>query len=275
MPNHLNREDGAGWFYARSSRWVQLDPTNFHLEEEVGTEQSTEENQGNRIINGLPAATRERVMAQMTRVSLKTGAVLFEPGEVITRVHFPLSGVISLVTLFADGNTVEVAAVGNEGIVGVPLRAGGRFTVRAISQVAGATLAMDVGTFLAESGSDGPLRALVQNYTLALFGQISQAVACNRLHSNEQRLSRWLLMSGDRLGEDEFAISHHVLGQMLGSSPATVNLTAGVLQTAGLINYRRGRVTIRDRAGLEKAACVCYGVIRELFESSASRSHPL
>ena len=233
-------------------------------------EQSTVDHRGNKILNDLPAASRERVMAQLTPVSLNTKTVLFEPGEVITHVHFPLSGVISLVTPLDDGKhrIVEVATIGNEGIVGVPLQAGGALAVRAISQVAGRTLRMEAGAFLAEFGRDGPLRDLVQNYTLALFGQISQAAGCNRLHSNEERLSRWLLMSRDRVGTDEFDITHEFLGQMLGSRRATVTLSAGVLQAAGLIRYHRGRVAIQDRVGLEEVACACYGTIRALFESS-------
>ena len=235
----------------------------------MAIEQRTVDNRGNSILNDLPAAARKRVMAQMTPVSLKIKKVLFEPGEVISHVHFPLSGVVSLVTPLEDGNIVEVATIGNEGIVGVPLQAGGALAVRAISQVAGTTLQMEAGAFLAEFGGDGPLRDVVQNYTLALFGQISQAAACNRLHSNEERLSRWLLMSHDRVGTDEFDITHEFLGQMLGSRRATVTLSAGVLQAAGLIRYHRGRVAIQDRVGLEEVSCECYGVIRSLFDSSA------
>ncbi|MHB8719019.1 MAG: Crp/Fnr family transcriptional regulator [Candidatus Dormibacteria bacterium] len=229
---------------------------------------------GNEILNALPAEDRERVLALATPVSLKIKTVLFEPGEVITHVHFPLSGVVSLVTPLEDGNIVEVATVGNEGIVGVPLRAGGSLAVRAISQVAGTTLRIAAHDFLTEFGHGGALHESLQRYLIALFGQISQAAACNRLHSNEERLSRRLLMSRDRVGEDEFDITHEFLGQMLGSRRATVTRSAGLLQAAGLIRYHRGRVSIRDRAGLEEVSCECYGVIRALFDPPAPAASP-
>jgi CRP-like cAMP-binding protein len=129
--------------------------------------------------------------------------------------------------------------------------------VRAISQVSGRALRMQADVFLAELDRNGPLSKVVRRYLQALFGQISQAAACNRLHSNEERLSRWLLMSHDRVGVDEFAITHEFLGQMLGSRRATVTLSAGILQAAGLIRYHRGLVTVIDRPGLEAVSCEC------------------
>ena len=233
----------------------------------MATEQTAVDRRGNAILNALPAAERDRLLAEMTLVPLKIKTVLFDAGEVITNVYFPTSGVISLVTPLEEGSIVEVATIGNEGIVGIPIQPRGSLAVRAISQVAGSALRMDAATFLAETEADGPLRNLVRNYTLALFGQISQAAACNRLHSSEERLSRWLLMSRDRVGRDEFRITHDFLGQMLGSRRATVSLSAGMLQAAGLIRYSRGRVVIRDGRGLEAASCECYGVIRHLFDA--------
>ncbi|HUZ69738.1 MAG TPA: Crp/Fnr family transcriptional regulator [Candidatus Saccharimonadales bacterium] len=201
---------------------------------------------------------------------LTVKTVLFDPGQVITSVYFPLDGVVSLVTPLADGNIVEVATIGNEGMVGVPLVAGGSLAVRAISQVGGRTLRMDASTFIAELERLPGFRKLIQRYVQALFGQISQAAACNRLHSNEERLSRWLLMSHDRVGVDSFPITHEFLGQMLGSRRATVTLSAGLLQAAGLIRYHRGRVTIVDRAGLEGVSCECYGIIKAALDRVVS-----
>jgi CRP-like cAMP-binding protein len=240
----------------------------------MGTEQPAADRRGNAILNALPAAIRDRLMAEMTLMPLKIKTVLFDAGEVISHVYFPTSGVISLVTPLEEGSIVEVATIGNEGIVGIPIQPHGSLAVRAISQVAGSVLRMDAETFLAEADASGPLRNAVRNYTLALFGQISQAAACNRLHSSEERLSRWLLMSRDRVGRDDFRITHDFLGQMLGSRRATVSLSAGLLQSAGLIRYSRGRVVIRDRRGLEAASCECYGVIRRLFESPAPVTTP-
>jgi CRP-like cAMP-binding protein len=216
----------------------------------------------NRILEALPAEDRDRLIRGMVLVALPIKTVLFEPGEPIRAVHFPIDGVISLVTPLDDGAIVEVATVGNEGIVGVPLFSGGSLAVRAISQVSGSSLRMDAAAFLAEVDRPGAFSDLVHQYLSALFGQISQAAACNRLHTNEERLSRWLLMSHDRVGVDDFAITHEFLGQMLGSRRATVTLSAGILQAAGLIRYHRGHVSILDREGLESVACECYGSIK-------------
>jgi CRP-like cAMP-binding protein len=227
---------------------------------------SRADRRANRILDALPTADRDRITRSTVHVTLPIKTVLFEPGELIRTVHFPVHGVISLVTPLDDGAIVEVATVGNEGIVGVPLVAGGSLAVRAISQVAGTSLRMEAGDFLRELERDGPFRDLVLHYLQALFGQISQAAACNRLHTNEERLSRWLLMSHDRVGVDEFAITHEFLGQMLGSRRATVTLSAGILQAAGLISYHRGHVAILDREGLEGVACECYAVIKRQLD---------
>jgi CRP-like cAMP-binding protein len=216
----------------------------------------------NRLLSLLPASDRERLLGRLAPVFLKVKTVLFEPGQPVEAVYFPLDGVISLVTPLADGAIVEVATVGNEGLVGVPAVLGGSLAVRAISQVAGRCLTMETGAFLDELAPRGPLASLVENYVQALFGQISQAAACNRLHSNEERLSRWLLMSHDRVGTDRFLITQEFLAQMLGSRRATVTLSAGILQKAGLIRYQRGNVEIVDRHGLEGVACECYRVIQ-------------
>jgi CRP-like cAMP-binding protein len=211
----------------------------------------------------------------MVPVDLEIKTVLFEPGQPIEGVYFPLDGVISLVTALEGGDIVEVATVGNEGIVGVPLVSHGTLAVRAIAQVAGRSLRMEAAAYLDEVEGCASFRAVTESYVRALFGQISQAAACNRLHTNEERLSRWLLMSHDRVGCDEFAITHEFLGQMLGSRRATVTLSAGILQAAGLIRYHRGHVTILDREGLEAVSCECYGVIkRELEQVVATAAIP-
>jgi len=227
---------------------------------------------GNQILDALPPDDRDRLIADMKVVDLPIKTVLFEPGAPIDSVYFPLGGVISLVTALDDGAIVEVATIGNEGIVGVPHVADGSLAVRAISQVAGHSWKMSARTFLTEWEHPGPLRNLVQNYLPALFGQVAQAAACNRLHSNEERLSRWLLMSHDRVGQDQFLITHEFLGQMLGSRRATVTLSAGVLQAAGLIQYHRGLVSIVDRPGLEEVACECYAVIKQEFDRVVDRA---
>lgn len=221
---------------------------------------------GNLLLSCLPAAARERLSSKLSPMFLKVKTVLFEPTGPVDAVYFPLDGVVSLVTRLQSGAIIEVATVGNEGVVGVPAVLGGSLGVRAISQVAGRCLTMSTGAFLDELASDARLARLLENYQQALFGQISQAAACNRLHSTEQRLSRWLLMSRDRVGSDTFFITHEFLGQMLGSRRATVTLSAGVLQRAGLIKYHRGHLEIVNRQGLELVACECYEVIRAQLE---------
>ncbi len=223
---------------------------------------------GNRVLDRLPDDQLESLVPRLTPEDLPVGTVLFEPGQPIEVVHFPLGGVISLVTALLNGAVVEVATIGNEGIVGVPMVLGQPSrAVRAISQVSGSAFGMDAEAFLDEVGRQPAFADVVQRYTVALFSQISQAAGCNRLHSNEERLSRWLLMSQDRVGKDDFAITHEFLSQMLGSRPAAVTVSAGILQQAGLISYRRGRLKVLDREGLEGAACECYRVIRDELDA--------
>ncbi|MHB1501150.1 MAG: Crp/Fnr family transcriptional regulator [Candidatus Dormibacteria bacterium] len=231
----------------------------------------TNPGQENLLLARLPQEDRARLQAQMIPHFLRLKTVLFEPGQVVDGVHFPLDGVVSLVAPMEDGDIVEVATVGNEGVVGVPTVLGGSLRVRAISQVAGRALTMSTSAFLHEIATCPPLAKVVQNYVQALFGQISQAAACNRLHSTEERLSRWLLMSHDRVGKDEFPITQEFLGQMLGARRASVTLSAGILQRAGLIRYHRGHVEIVDRAGLESVSCECYQVIRDELAAVESR----
>lgn len=198
----------------------------------------------------------------MTTVRLEPTTVLFEPRQLIDVVDFPRTCVISLVTPFHDGTTVEVAAVGSEGIVGVPLSFGGALAVQAICSVGGWSDRMDASTFTHEVESDSDLHNVVDDYVRAVFNQLAQAVACNRLHSTTERLARWLLASGDRISTNEFAITHQLLGQLLGTSDATVRRCSSSLHAAGLINSQDGRMTIVDRPGLEAIACECYGVIK-------------
>ena len=209
----------------------------------------------NRLLDALPMDGSRWLRRSLSPVRLDSGTILFEPGEPIAFVDFPRNCVVSLVTPFQDGTSVEVASIGNEGIVGVPIRRGGSLAFRAISSVGGWIDRVDPLTFLNEVEADPRLQELINDYVRAFFGEIALAAACNRLHSNEERLSRWLLMSHDRVGTDEFVITHELLGQILGSRRSTVTLSAERLRAAGLIRYYRGRVTIVDRLGLEAAAC--------------------
>ena len=226
----------------------------------------------NRLLDALPMDRTRRLRRSLSPVYLDSGTVLFEPGEPIGFVDFPRNCVVSLVTPFQEGTSVEVASIGNEGIVGVPMRPGGSLAFRAISSVAGWVDRIDASTFLDEVKADAHLQELVNDYVRAFFGEIAQAAACNRLHSNEERLGRWLLMSHDRVGTDEFEITHELLGQILGSRRAAVSLSAESLRSAGLIRYHRGRVTIVDRAGLEAVACECYQAITTELDGVVQRA---
>jgi CRP-like cAMP-binding protein len=228
--------------------------------------QSTEDGGGplreNRIVAALPLPERRYLLEATTRVTLNVRSVLYEPGAAVDAVYFPTDGVVSLVTPVHSGAAVEVATIGNEGIVGVPLvQPPSGFTVRAITQVAGHGLRLEASVFAEWVEQSRPFQTLVERYTQALFGQIAQAAACNRLHSSEERLSRWLLMSQDRVEADQFEITQEFLAQMLGARRSTVSVSAGILQRAGLIRYTRGHVTILDREGLEAVSCECYAVI--------------
>lgn len=216
----------------------------------------------------LEPSERERLLAATSPVSFEPKEILLNCGERIDTVYFPDNAVVSLLTTMDDGNTVEVANIGNEGIVGVPVFLGvENLGAREFYQVevAGQARAMDVATFLEAAGRE-PLRGLVQRYAQALFVQVAQRLACVALHTIPERCSRWLLLTHDRVGDREFPLTQEFLAQMLGVRRASVTVAAGALQNAGLIHYSRGRVTILDREGLENAACECYGIIRSEFE---------
>jgi CRP-like cAMP-binding protein len=228
----------------------------------------------NRLVAVLPPSERQHLLDATTNVALSVRTVLFEPGEPVDAVYFPTDGVVSLVTPVQTGAIVEVATIGNEGVVGVPLvQPLSGFAVRAITQVAGHALRLEASMFAEMLAHSGPLQTLIDRYTQALFGQIAQAAACNRLHSSEERLSRWLLMSQDRVQSDQFEITQEFLAQMLAARRSTVSVSAGILQRAGLVRYSRGRVTIVDRQGLEAVSCECYGVIKTQLDQ-VSRQQP-
>jgi hypothetical protein len=227
----------------------------------------------NRLLDALPAPQRNRLRATLSHAWLEPKTVLFEPGQRIDVVDFPCTCVVSLITRFRDGSTVEVAAVGNEGIVGVPVVLGGSLGVVAMCSIGGWIDRIDAATFTREVASDVDLHELLDDYLQALFNQLSQAVACNRVHSTTERLARWLLAGADRLGgTDELAITQQLLGQLLGSGEATVGRAAQHLQAGGLITSRRGRITIVDRPGLELVACECCSVIRAELEGVVARA---
>jgi CRP-like cAMP-binding protein len=191
---------------------------------------------------------------------------VFEPNRVMEHVYFPEDGVISIVGLMEDGSAVETATVGNEGMVGVPVFLGAmQMAGQGFAQVPGSAWRLPAGALREEVRRGGALSRLLGRYTQALFTLVAQSSACNRKHTVEQRCARWLLMTHDRVAGDNFELTQLFLSQMLGVRRATVTEAAGELQARGLIEYTRGRMAIVDRAGLEAAACPCYGIIRAEF----------
>jgi CRP-like cAMP-binding protein len=226
----------------------------------------------NRLLDSLPDAPRNRLMAAVSHVRLEPNTVLFEAGQRIDVVDFPRTCLVSLITTFDDGSSVEVASVGNEGIVGVPVVLGGSLAVEAICSLGGWIDRIEAIAFTREVERDVDLHEVVNDYLRSVFNQLSQAVACNRLHSTTERLARWLLSGSDRLATDEFAITHQLLGHLLGSGEATVRRAAQHLQAGRLITFRSGRVTITDRPGLEAVACECYAVIKAELDGVIARA---
>jgi CRP-like cAMP-binding protein len=223
---------------------------------------------GNRLVDALPAASRSRLLAKLHRTAVCRHQVLQEPWRPIQHVHFPLTGIVSLVTVLRDGGTVEAATIGNEGMVGVHAALGGDALVngQAVGQLPGETLAVAADAFRAEVDGDRQLRGLMVAYMQVLFVQVCQAVACNGVHEIEQRAAKWLLQTHDRIEGDTFLLTQEFLAHMLGVTRPSVTVTARTLQRAGLVRYRRGEITVLDRAGLEEAACECYQATCEAYE---------
>jgi CRP-like cAMP-binding protein len=220
----------------------------------------------NGLIAALPAADRTHLLEAVQQVSMTVGQPLHEAGEPITFVYFPLSGVHSIVST-TDGAIVEVAAVGNEGMVGISAFLGGRSTPgEAFCHVPGDLLRMRTARFREEVRRSRALRTVMLRYTQAFIQQIAQHVTCIRLHSITGRCASRLLMTHDRVSADEFVLTQDSLAQMLGVRRATVTTAAGLLQHAGLIRYTRGRITIVDAKKLERASCGCYRIIRQEYK---------
>jgi CRP-like cAMP-binding protein len=220
----------------------------------------------NGLLAALPRRERERLLAQMEPVELPFEEVLYEPDAPIRYVYFPTSGVISLLVVLEHGLVAQVGRVGNEGLVGLPvfLDVPASHT-RACVELPGEALRMKTPVFRKEISREGPLSRLLLRYTQALLGYGQRLTACNTWHTIEQRLCRWLLVTQDRVQADQLEITQAFLSQMLGAHRQSITLAAGNLQRAGLIRYRRGKLYILDRPGLEDAACDCYRAIRRQF----------
>jgi CRP-like cAMP-binding protein len=229
----------------------------------------------NRLLAALPKKEYQRLLPELEQVTMPFAEVLYEPGQRIRHVYFPNDSVVSLLAEVADRSTLEVGIVGNEGVAGISVFMGVDASPhRAIVQGAGTAMRMKASALRKESDVVGSLHRLLHLYAHSLLTQFSRAATCNRFHVVEARLARWLLMSGDRLGADEFLLTQDFISNMLGVRREGVSKAAGALQKNELINYSRGRIKILDRAGLEAASCECYGIIRDESDNYHGRSRP-
>ena len=230
----------------------------------------------NRLLSSLSRDVQIRLLPRMEKVSLAVRQPLFEADAPIVHVYFPLSGAMSLLIGLAGGEAVEIATVGNEGMLGAPVFLGAeRGAMKAVCQVAGQALKMRSETFRHSLDEHPDLADLVRRYTHCMLNQVAQTTACNQVHSVQQRMCRWLLMTHDRVGADEFQLTQELLAQMLGVRRPSVTVAAGGLQRAGLIDYTRGRIRIADRAKLEAAACGCYDTVRQDFDRLLAGALPM
>ena len=220
--------------------------------------------QQNHLLAALPASDYERLAPHLELIPLKLGEVLYEPGVQLRYVYFPTTSIVSLLYVMEDGASAEIAIVGNEGILGISLFMGGETTPsRAVVQSAGYGYRLKAQLLKDEFQRFGPMLHLLLRYTQALITQMAQTAVCNRHHSVDQQLCRWLLLSLDRLESNELSMTQELIANMLGVRREGVTEAAGKLQDAGLISYRRGRITVLDRPGLEARSCECYQVVKK------------
>jgi CRP-like cAMP-binding protein len=218
----------------------------------------------NHLLAALPQSDLDRLTPYLKLVPLSLGEALYEAGIALHHVYFPVDSIVSLLNVMADGASAEIAVVGNDGVVGVSLFMGGESTPsRAVVQSAGHAYRLRAAILKAEFTRAGPMQHLLLRYTQALLTQMAQTAVCNRHHTLDQQLCRWLLLSLDRLPSSELAMTQDLIANMLGVRREGVNEAAGKLQEAGLIHYSRGRIVVLDRLGIEARTCECYSVVKK------------
>ena len=221
----------------------------------------------NHLLDALPSADYARLEPHLELIPMRLGDVLYEPGSQLRYVYFPTSSIVSLLYVMEDGASAEIAIVGNEGILGISLFMVGETTPsRAVVQSAGHGYRLKAQLLKDEFGRFGPMMHLLLRYTQALITQMSQTAVCNRHHSIDQQLCRWLLLSLDRLSSNELSMTQELIANMLGVRREGVTEAAGKLQDAALIRYRRGKITVLSRPGLEARCCECYQVVKAEFD---------
>jgi len=218
----------------------------------------------NHVLDALPAEDRERLFSHLTLVEMPLGSVLYESGEALRHIYFPTDAIISLLYVMNDGASAEIAVVGNEGAIGVSLFMGGETTPsRAIVQSAGFAYRLAGRRLKNEFERHGQLLHVLLRYTQSLITQMAQTAVCNRHHSVDQQLCRWLLLSLDRLPSSQLNMTQELIANMLGVRREGVTGAARKLQDLGVIRYSRGRITVLDRSKLEKLSCECYEVVKK------------
>lgn len=222
--------------------------------------------EGNRLLQLAGAEEYEQLAPHFETVKLRRRQILYRSNTPITHVYLPQTGVISMVSHLDNGRVVEVGTIGNEGMLGLPVfLAFDRTPVEAVVHIHGIAKRIRADVFRNLLSDCGAFHMVLHRYTLAYLTQVAQSAACNRAHSMTERCARWILMTQDRMGTDYFALTQDLLAVMLGSGRPGVSIAASGLQERGLIQYRRGRLVVTDRKGLEGAACECYGVVRQQF----------
>jgi len=221
----------------------------------------------NHLLAALPKMEWQRWHDQLELVDLKLGQVLYESGCKLSHVYFPVDAIVSLLTVLEDGDSAEIAVVGNEGIVGVSLFMGGETTPsRAVVQSAGSCIRLSAQVLKTEFNISPAVMHLLLRYTQALITQMTQTAACNRHHTLDEQLCRWLLLSLDRLHTKHLVMTQELIANMLGVRREGVTEAAGRLQRAGLISYTRGKIEVLNRAGIEERSCECYAVVKKEYD---------
>lgn len=221
----------------------------------------------NQLLAALPETEWQRWLPQLEPVDMPLGEVLYESGRTLSHVYFPTGAIVSLLYVMENGASAEIAVVGHEGLVGISLFMGGESTPsRAVVQSAGGGYRLNAEAMKYEFNHSGPVMHLLLRYTQALITQMAQTAVCNRHHSLDQQLCRWLLLSLDRLSGNELVMTQELIANMLGVRREGVTQAALKLQSAGLIRYVRGRITVLERSGLEKRSCECYAVVKKEYD---------
>lgn len=218
----------------------------------------------NQLLANLPSRVQEQLFPHMKRVEMRLGKVLYESGDTLPLVYFPMDCIVSLIYVMEDGASAEISVVGKEGLVGIAVFMGGESTPsRAVVQSAGSGFSLPSQLLRREFNSDSDMRMLFLRYTQALITQMAQTAVCNRHHAIDQQLCRWLLLSLDRLSGNSLVMTQELIANMLGVRREGVTEAAGKLQNLGVIEYRRGKITVLDRSLLEELSCECYNVVKK------------